>query len=774
MKKTFKLAASALAMSIAAATHADAGVSPFQPDPELEAALVGAKLSSWFTLELRYRVINNSETDIEGPTRLVVEADVPVRNADGLTEDGEAFINTCKNRGKSKKSRKHKKDPTCDLPAGKASKVVKVELPLWRFFFNPALEVTAEFQPYTLQVLHNADMDGNGSAALANVEAFSGLLGQFQGEFANTVTLSSGDNYIPGPRYNAAGEDAFADLLGIPGVGRLDMALMNAMGYEASAAGNHEFDGGPAEFVSIFAPEASDAGEWVGAQFPYLSANLDFLADADTAPYVVADGQPAADIPGSLAKTAIIEVGGETIGLVGAVTPNLASITSLGDIAVLPELTDTVSLAGELQPAIDSLTAQGVDKIIMLAHMQQITVEYELATLLNDVDVIIAGGSNTRLFDETDRVRPGDNNQGVYPGVFESPKGEPVLVVNTDGDYKYLGRLVSQFTLAGTINLDSLDTAINGAYATDPDSYAAFGAPEANPAVVELATTGRDIVDTFREPVGLTDVFLSAQRSPGVRTEETILGNLTADANLAIAQQYDPTVSISLKNGGGIRANIGSVIVPPGGTEPAELPPPDGIITRLDIQNTLAFNNGLTLLDVTAAELVALLENGVSAIPGVSGRFPQVAGVEFSYNPNLPAGSRIVDLTVTGGAAPVTVVSGGALVSSDTFRLVTLDFLAGNPGTNVGPDASGRDGYIFPCTPSADDAVCTNFTYLEDQPEPVVGAFAFADAGSEQDALAEYLDATFPADGSLGAFSQTETAPADDTRITQLEAPAGE
>ena len=61
---------------------------------------------------------------------------------------------------------------------------------------------------------------------------------------------------------------------------------------------------------------------------------------------------------------------------------------------------------------------------------------------------------------------------------------------------------------------------------------------------------------------GVSDVYLNGLRS-SVRTEETNLGNLTADANLAIAKQTDPSVVISIKNGGGIRDDIGQLIVPP-------------------------------------------------------------------------------------------------------------------------------------------------------------------------------------------------------------------
>ncbi|MEO1036645.1 MAG: bifunctional metallophosphatase/5'-nucleotidase [Pseudomonadota bacterium] len=742
MRQARLILASLVLGILALPSLASASGNGFTTDPELEARLVQVRLVNFFRLELRYRVVNNSHSTVTGPTRLLVDTRAQVLNADGF-DDGTAFINVCRS-------------DECSLEPGDRSRRVRVRLPLFQALFL-GFGVDAQFQPFVLQLLHNADMDGNGSDALENVERFSGLLADFQAEYPdNTVTLSSGDNYIPGPRYNAAAEVEFTDLLGVPGVGRLDMAYMNAMGYEASAVGNHELDDGTAVFASIFGAD----GDYPGAQFPYLSSNLDFTSDANLVGAVVADGQEAATITNSLARSTVITVDGEKIGIVGATTPTLTFITDSGDITVLPPdfTSDNVAaLAGEIQPAIDALTLQGINKIIMLGHMQRIAIEQELATLLTDVDLIVAGGSNTRLVDENDRLRPGEEALGVYPGVFTSPKGEPVLVVNTDGDYKYLGRLVSAFTLAGTINLESLDTTVNGAYATDADSYAFFGSPAANPAVVALSDAARETLARINEPVGLTEVFLSAQREPGVRTEETTLGNLTADANLVAAKKVDPSVVISLKNGGGIRADIGSIVVPPGATEPEFLPPPDGEITRLDIESTLAFNNGLVLLTITSNELRAFLEGSLGAPLGptpnqlsASGGFPQVAGISVSYDPNLPSGSRVISAVVDNNGTPVDLVVNGVTQQAGSFRLVTLDFLA-----------DGGDGTLG--TLSAPNRVD-----LEVIGEPAGGPSMFSADGSEQDALAEYLIETFPLDGSNGGFNQQETAPNLDTRITNV------
>uniref|UniRef100_A0ACD5GPE9 5'-nucleotidase C-terminal domain-containing protein n=1 Tax=Desertifilum tharense IPPAS B-1220 TaxID=1781255 RepID=A0ACD5GPE9_9CYAN len=154
----------------------------------------------------------------------------------------------------------------------------------------------------------------------------------------------------------------------------------------------------------------------------------------------------------------------------------------------------------------------------------------------------------------------------------------------------------------------------------------------ADPIVVEVVDAIADVVlEKDGNLFGQTEVFLEGRRS-AVRTQETNLGNLTADANLFIAQQYDPTTVVSLKNGGGIRDNIGTALVPAGGTgEPVLLPPvanplvnkAEGDISQLDIENALRFNNALSLVTVTAVGLKQIIEHGVGAavqvqLPAVS------------------------------------------------------------------------------------------------------------------------------------------------------------
>ena len=208
--------------------------------------------------------------------------------------------------------------------------------------------------------------------------------------------------------------------------------------------------------------------------------------------------------------------------------------------------------------------------------MQRIDIEKELATKLLDVDIIVAGGSNTLLGDATDRLRPGDEAADVYPLLFESAKGGALLLVNTDGDYRYLGRRVVDFDERGLALPESIDPHVSGSYATDRQGGQAF-AGQPIPEVTRIAQSLRRVPrDRDGTTVGKTSVYLAGNKGD-VRTQETNLGNLTADANLWFSRQIDADVAVSLKNGGGIRSSIGLVAQPPGTTSSADvtfLPPP--------------------------------------------------------------------------------------------------------------------------------------------------------------------------------------------------------
>ena len=394
----------------------------------------------------------------------------------------------------------------------------------------------ADGSAFTLQLLHAADMDG-AAGALDNVKTFSAILDGFRRQFPdNSLVVSSGDNFVPGPRFYAAADSANDPALGISGDGRGDIALLNAMGFQASALGNHELDRGTGAFASIIGSETVDGRTYTGAGFPYLASNLDFSEDPTLRRAVVSDGQEVSVAAGGIAGSAVITLCDERIGIVGGTTPHLARLTGIGGITVAPpDADDMDALAAIIQQSVDDLSDMGINKVILLAHMQQISIEQALAVRLEDVDIIVAGGSNTLLADENDRLRVGDEAAGAYPLRFRSSDGTPVLVVNTDDDYRYLGRLLVSFDDRGVVIPGSIDSLVSGVYATDnPVGQGIVGPPI--PDVSRIVASLRGVLRSRGgNVVGRTSVYLAGRRRDS-RTQEINLGNLTADANLWLAR----------------------------------------------------------------------------------------------------------------------------------------------------------------------------------------------------------------------------------------------
>jgi 2',3'-cyclic-nucleotide 2'-phosphodiesterase (5'-nucleotidase family) len=155
-------------------------------------------------------------------------------------------------------------------------------------------------------------------------------------------------------------------------------------------------------------------------------------------------------------------------------------------------------------------------------------------------------------------------------------------------------------------------------------------------------------------PVGTTKVALDSRRAT-VRGGEAVIGNLIADA---IRKAVD--AEVALTNGGGIR---GDRTYEPGET-----------LTRKDVLAELPFGNVTVLIELSGADLLEALENGVSDIENVAGRFPHVSGMTFEYDPKAPKGQRVTAVEV--GGAP--------LDPGRSYRVATNDYIQG-----------GGDGYAM-------------------------------------------------------------------------------
>ncbi len=656
---------------------------------------------------------------------------------------------------------------------------------------------------YQLQVLHSSDME-SGLSAVVDAPNYAAIVDKLEDEHNNTIILSSGDNVLPGP-FLSSGEDPslqtplrntaslyYSGSQAVrPAIGRADIAMMNIIGFNASALGNHEFDLGTSDLNGQIGVDIRNNGtdkRWIGAQFPFVSCNLNFSNDVNlnylytnqilrdtafkTSPNITANNQKK-----GIAPSVIIERGGQKIGIVGATTQVLAKISSPGFTSVTgPQVDDMPALAAIIQPVVDSLVAkEGVNKIILLSHLQQLANEKALAPLLRNVDIILAGGNHAITADGNDRLIAGQIATESYPIKTNGNNGQPMVILNTGAEWKYVGRFVCDFDSAGVLIMNGLDSTINGVYASDTamvtelwGNYAnAFAQGTKGAGVRTICQAVNNvIVSKDGNIIGKSNVFLEGRRN-AVRTEETNLGNLSSDANLWYAKQYDPSVTVSLKNGGGIRSAIGFVNAVGNNVvlEPTQANPSankvKGDVSQLDVENSLRFNNGLVIVSTNAAGLKRLIEHGISATrPNATpGQFPQVGGVAFSYDTTLAAGNKIRSLVIIDsiGNRKDTIVRNGQLTGDTTriYKMVTLNFLA-NPSGAGSP--IGGDGYPFPSNITArvnlDTAIKTT------------GPSAFAAIGSEQDAFAEYMLARH--NTVSNAFNVRDTSLLGDRRIQLL------
>jgi 5'-nucleotidase len=526
-----------------------------------------------------------------------------------------------------------------------------------------------------LTILHNNDGEsqlinaGDGREDFGGVARFATLVENLRADALldpplpaqaarGSLLISAGDNFLAGPEFNASLNS---------GVPFFDTLAIELIGYDAAAIGNHEFDFGPdilRDFLDGFSP---------ANPLKFLSANLDFSGESALAPLV-----------GSrLASSTVIEVGGRQIGIVGATTPNLPFISSPRDVVVN-------AVAPAVQDEVDALTLAGVEIIILTSHLQSIDEEIALITQLRGVDVSIAGGGDELLANPADLLIPGDSADRPYPVWSTDRDGVQVPVVGGPGDYTYVGRLICGFDADGNlVEVDAGSGPVRVAGGENPDAVepdAEVQAQVVEPVEAALAAQASNIL-------AVTEVELDGTR-PNIRVRETNLGNLCADsllwqARLEAAAFGLLTPDIAIQNGGGIRNN--SVL-------------PVGDLSELTLFGVLPFANFVAVAEeIPVARIKEVLENAVSRVANVDGRWAHVAGCRFTYDPTRTAqildasgdvvtpGDRVRELVLEDGR--VLIQNGSVVESAVGVTVASIDFLfnggdqypyRGAPFTRVG------------------------------------------------------------------------------------------
>lgn len=502
--------------------------------------------------------------------------------------------------------------------------------------------------PSMLTILHNNDgesqlLESSAGPQWGGVANFKfkvdSLRAQAYQSQSPSIMLSSGDNFLAGPEFTAS-------LNLPPDQPYYDAVAMDHIGYDAVCIGNHDFDFGP-DVLEKFIRDYSLT------QPTYLSANLDFAAEPGL--------QDLVD-NGRIAASKVVNLNGTYVGVVGLTTPKLNYISSPRDVIVND---DIVNIA---QNEIDALMDMGLNKIILISHLQSIKEDSILISQLKHVDIAIAGGGDELLTNDPSIALPGMTVYGEYPLQYEDVEGETVYVVTTPGEYTYVGHLMAEFDIDGKVV--SID-------------------PSSNPVLVTSTTPDPELIELVAEPVAAyienlaqnviatTEVTLDGVKG-NIRTLETNEGDLVADALLWQATQLAAdfgvkTPDVSLQNGGGVR----NASLIPAGSEISEL-------TTFDI---LPFPNFLSVVeDIPAAQFKEILENAVCRVEFVDGRFAQIAGFEFTWNPGGTAqvidgetgeittpGTRVLEAKLSDGTL---IVDAGMPVEGVFVTVATIDFLA--------------------------------------------------------------------------------------------------
>src|SRR5829696_1595086 len=315
---------------------------------------------------------------------------------------------------------------------------------------------------------------------------------------------------------------------------------------------------------------------------------------------------------GDVPPFVVREFGGVKIGLFGIVLPETKITSRPGENVEFRSPCDTA------KEVVSELHGQGVKVVIALTHLSM-REDKEVARCA-DVDLIIGGHEHTLL----------ESHAGSAP------------IFKMTSDARELGRI--DLNISPTGELDSIDWKVIPVDSTTKEApeFAAIYRKYAN-LLAELA-----------KPVGRTSVALDA-RSKENRTRETNAGNFIADSF-----RKATAADVGLMNGGSVRAD--SMIGP-------------GRLTERDLLSILPFKNKLVKIEVSGATLRAALEHGVSrsAEDSEPGGFPQVSGVQFSFDATRKPGARLVDVKV----------NGLPLDAAKRYTLTTTTFIA----------LDGGDGY---------------------------------------------------------------------------------
>jgi 2',3'-cyclic-nucleotide 2'-phosphodiesterase (5'-nucleotidase family) len=363
-----------------------------------------------------------------------------------------------------------------------------------------------------------------------------------------------------------AGDTLSPSLLSSVDSGAHMIALFNDLGLDAFVPGNHEFDFGKNVYLRRMRE----------ARFPVLAANL---------------RDPSGRSLPRHQDQVLVDVGGLSIGLIGAVYDETPEVSNAGDL-VFADTRQTIRQRAEAS------RVAGADLVVAVIHASKGTG----AALMHGhvVDLVLSGHNHDLHIDFDGRSALMESQaDATYLNVVDLD-----IAVTTSDKIR---------RIAWWPSFRPIDTA---KVVPDPGFAAKVAAYEA-----ALAQVFDLEIATLATPLD--------SRSQVVRTEEAAIGNLVADALREVAG-----AEIAIVNGGGIRGNR----LYPVGTK----------LRRRDIIEELPFGNKTIVARVSGKAVVAALENGFSQLDRQSGRFPQVSGLVVTVDRSAPVGRKVRAVAIGG------------------------------------------------------------------------------------------------------------------------------
>ena len=569
--------------------------------------------------------------------------------------------------------------------------------------------------PVTLTLIHNNDGESSlgadaiykTSAGDLRVGSTSAFATVFDREIADArqlgnavLSVYAGDSFLPSKNMICSEPGSATSQKPV-----LDAVAQAQMPYDVHILGNHEFDYGTG-FLSRYIKAFGSNGK---PKHPFISGNLDFSKNSDLKSMVGKNTLSRGAIAnGKVLGKSYIHTDPVTkhrFGVVSAVTWSLRTISSPGSVKLTTN--DLQSTAKAVQSQIDTLQRMGINKIILVSHLQAASNDKELVALLKGVDIAVAGGGDELLqnpaIDNAVELIPGESTPvGEYPTMLADMAGNEVPLVTTSGNYKYLGRADLFFDEKG--NLDVVNPLTSYPRRVVPVSSVSTAAGISD-AVTPKTSIEKSVGEPltaclagFTTPIAASNIVFNTDRGSatvlGVRTAETNGGNLVADAFVySYNQRYEKaglpkpstaTPLVGVQNGGGIRQNP-AIVLPVTGKV--------GEITRGNTFDLLPFGNTLVAVtNVSPKELKEIFERSCSISTAGGGQFLQVSGMKVVCLRNgtaqvvsTPAagasvgsitteGTRVKSITLTDGRAIVT--NGAVVAGAPSVTMVTNNFTA--------------------------------------------------------------------------------------------------